>query len=58
MIVYYSDKQLAERFGVSRNTIWRWTREKTFPQCIKLSEACTRWRSDDIEQWIAERETE
>lgn len=24
---YLSDVQVAERFGVSRNTIWRWARE-------------------------------
>lgn len=24
---YLSDVQVAERFGVSRNTVWRWARE-------------------------------
>ncbi len=56
MTVYYSDKQLAQKFGVTRNTIWRWTRDKVFPQPVKFSAGCTRWRSDDIQEWMAERE--
>jgi prophage regulatory protein len=55
MIVYYSDKQVAEMLSVSRDTIWRWAREKDFPQPYKISERCTRWRSDEIENWIASR---
>ena len=42
---------VAERFGVSKNTIWRWVREGKFPAPVKLGENCTRWRIADITAW-------
>lgn len=55
MTIYLTDRQLAERFDVSRFTIWRWCREGDFPKPIRLSAACTRWRLEDVEAWEAER---
>lgn len=46
---YGSDIQLAEFFGVSRATIWRWTKEGRLPQPVRISAGCTRWRLDQIE---------
>ena len=48
--LYLSDKQLAERYAVTRGTVWRWKREESFPQPIKLA-GSTRWRLQDIEAW-------
>ena len=48
---YLSDKQLAERYGVTRVCIWRWARAGRFPQPIKLTPGCTRWRAADVEEW-------
>lgn len=49
---YISDRQLAERFGVDRATIWRWARtDKSFPHPIKLSAQTARWRSDEVDAW-------
>lgn len=54
---YLTDRQLAERLGVSRPTIWRWNREvDDFPKAVKLGPACTRWRLAEIEAWEAARE--
>lgn len=53
---YVRDTDLAERYGVSRNTIWRWTKEGNLPSPVKLGPGVTRWRLADIEQWEAERE--
>ena len=41
---------LAPRLGVSKNTIWRWVRNKnsTFPKPIKLSDKVTVWKADDV----------
>lgn len=40
---YLSDKQVAERFGVSRPTIWRWVKtEKAFPHPVSLSSGTSR----------------
>ncbi len=55
MIIYYSDKQIAQKFGVNKSTIWRWVREKKFPTPVILSARCTRWESSEVEQWIVER---
>jgi predicted DNA-binding transcriptional regulator AlpA len=52
--MYCSDQQLADRYGVSRVTIWRWRKsDPSFPQPISLSPGCVRWRLDQIEQWEA-----
>lgn len=53
---YTSDKQLATRFGVSRQSIWLWVRKGKFPKPIKLSESVTRWRLTDVELWEKARE--
>lgn len=50
--VFLSDTDVAERYGVSRQTIWRWVKtDATFPKSIKLSPGCTRWNIADIEYW-------
>ncbi len=49
---YLSDAQIAARYGVSRQTVWRWTsNDPKFPTPIKLSAGCTRWRLSDLEAW-------
>lgn len=49
-MLYLSDQQLADRYQVSRNTIWRWTREKDFPKPVKLY-GSTRWLFPEINEW-------
>lgn len=48
---YLSVKQVAERFRVSRHTIYRWKREGDFPKAVKLSAGSVRWRLSDIAEW-------
>jgi predicted DNA-binding transcriptional regulator AlpA len=53
---YLSDTQVAIRYGVSRQTVWRWAAtDETFPNSIKLSPGCTRWRLSDIEAWESQK---
>lgn len=52
---YLTDAALAARFGVSRATPWRWAKEGNFPQPVKLSPGCTRWRLSDVEAWEAKQ---
>ena len=55
--MYLNDKQLSSRFGVTRQTIWRWVRSlPTFPRPYSLSPGCTRWKLAEIEDWEAGRE--
>ena len=54
--MYLSDKQVADRYSVSRISIWRWRKtDPNFPQPVSLSPGCTRWRLSDIEAWEASR---
>ncbi len=55
--MFLSDAQVADRYAVSRVTIWKWLKtDPTFPKPIKLSPGCTRWRASDVEAWEKSRE--
>ena len=54
--LYLSVKQVADRFGVSTASVWRWMRTGDFPRAVKLSSGTTRWRLADIEAWEASRQ--
>ena len=56
-VVYLSDKQISERYNISRGTVWNWLRDGKLPKPVKLSSACTRWRLSDLEQWEEQRES-
>ena len=49
--LYLSVDQVAQRFGVSKDSIWRWKRRGDFPAPVKLGGTTTRWRLADIEKW-------
>lgn len=47
-----SDKDLSNRYSITRNTVWRWDRERAdFPRAVKLSPNCTRWKLSEITAW-------
>lgn len=48
---YLSVEQVAKRFSVSKDTIWRWKRNGEFPAPVKLGGTTTRWRLSDIEEY-------
>ena len=51
--------QVAARLCVSRATIWRYVAQNPkFPKPLKLSPGCARWRADEVEAWLTEREIE
>lgn len=53
---YYSIYQLSVRYGIHRSTLWRWVKtDPTFPQPVKLSRGCTRWKLSEIEAWDASK---
>lgn len=53
---YLSDKNLSNRYQVTRNTVWRWHRERSdFPRAVKLSPNCTRWKLSEIAAWEASK---
>ncbi|AGI66818.1 putative DNA-binding protein [Octadecabacter antarcticus 307] len=50
-MTFLSVNQLAERLSVSKDSIYRWKREGTFPSAVSLSPGTTRWRLSDIVEW-------
>lgn len=49
---YVTDKNVAERYGVTVPTIWRWAKSvEGSPQPVKLTGGTTRWRLDELEAW-------
>ena len=56
--MYFADKELAARFSVSRQTIWRLVKsDPTFPKPIRLTAGCTRWLLSEIEAWEESKRT-
>lgn len=45
---YLNVAQVAERYGVSTDTVWRWARNGDMPKPVKLSPGSTRWRLGDL----------
>lgn len=41
---------------LSRATIWRKSKDGSFPRPVKLSQGITAWSVPAIEQWIADKE--
>lgn len=46
---WLSDRDLAQRYSVSRITIWRWSKAGQLPKPRKLGGNTTRWYAPDIE---------
>ena len=44
--------EVLEITGLSRVTLWRKEREKTFPQRVRLGANAIGWRDDEIESWL------
>ena len=53
---YLKRQQLEAKFDISKATIYRWTKAGKFPAAIHLGANMVRWKSSEIEAWIAERE--
>lgn len=48
---YLTDNAVAQRYSVSRPTVWRWVSEGHLPRPVKLGENTTRWRLTDLLEW-------
>jgi len=47
--------QVLQFVPISKSTLWRRVRTRSFPEPVKLSERITAWRVEDIRRWIAEQ---
>ena len=51
--------QVAEKLTVSRATVWRYVSTLSdFPKPLKLSRGCSRWRAEEVDQWLETRPRE
>jgi len=56
--MYFTVKQISQRYSVSPATIWRWVSTGAFPKPHKLGPATTRWHIDDLEDFEPKRHTQ
>ena len=47
-------KNITERYGIGRQSFWRWRKHNNFPNPISPPLARPFWRIQDIEAWEAE----
>lgn len=48
---YLRDFEVAERYGISRSSVWRWRKKGKIPEPIKFGEDSTRWSLSELEAW-------
>jgi prophage regulatory protein len=53
--MYLDLKSVISKLCVSKNTIWRWSREGNFPKPVRLGVRTTRWLLSDVEAWEQRR---
>ena len=46
-------RRVMERTGLSRATIYRKVRSKTFPSSRRLGSSCVGWYESEVDAWIA-----
>ena len=47
-LLFINVAQVAERYGISVDTVWRWSRSGDFPRPVKIGPNVTRWRMSDL----------
>ena len=50
-----TNSEVERRVRLSRSSLYRKMHEGTFPVGIKVGERAVRWRSEEVEAWVAER---
>lgn len=48
---YLRDRDVADALGISRVTVWRWSRCGRLPAPVRLGEGVTRWRMSQLVRW-------
>lgn len=54
---FLNERQLLQRLGFSRATLWRLRRARRFPEPIRLSDARVGWPVAQVSAWLAARPT-
>lgn len=51
-VVYERPRQVAQRFGVSRSTLYRWAKLGIIPQPVRMGERVTLWDVEALEKCL------
>ena len=54
---YLRQHQVLNVVPFSAATLWRKSKDGTFPKPVKLSAGVTAWKASAVQQWLAERES-
>lgn len=46
--VFLTVEEVASRYKVSKDTIWRWKRDGRFPKAVRVGPGATRWRLSEL----------
>jgi len=52
---FLRQRQVLAFVPISKSTLWRQVRARSFPKPVKLSARVTAWRAEDVRQWIADQ---
>lgn len=52
---FLRQRQVLAFAPISKSTLWRQVRARSFPSPVKLSARVTAWRAEDVRRWIAEQ---
>lgn len=51
-------KSVMDRYGVARNTIYRWIKDCNFPKPIRFGPKSVRWSLDSLVAWEEHHNTD
>ena len=52
---FLRQRQVLAFVPISKSTLWRQVRARSFPSPVKLSAGVTAWRAEDVRRWITEQ---
>jgi len=52
---FLRQRQVLAFVPISKSTLWRHVRARSFPSPVKLSAGITAWRAEDVRRWITEQ---
>jgi prophage regulatory protein len=52
---FLRQRQVLAFVPISKSTLWRHVRARSFPSPVKLSARVTAWRVEDVRRWISEQ---
>ena len=53
MVKFLRIKDVMDKTGIAKSTIWLWVKEGKFPKPIKLSPRITVWENEKIDEWMS-----